>query len=54
MLFSYTVLVRLDEKPNIQECLVITYILTMAVEKAREVSALETTPLSSSYKKYTV
>lgn len=37
MLFSYTVLVRLDEKPNIQECLVITYILTMAVEKAREV-----------------
>uniref|UniRef100_A0A8C1MH54 non-specific serine/threonine protein kinase n=1 Tax=Cyprinus carpio TaxID=7962 RepID=A0A8C1MH54_CYPCA len=38
MLFSYTVLVRLDEKPNIQECLVITYILTMAVEKAREMS----------------
>uniref|UniRef100_A0A8C1MM85 non-specific serine/threonine protein kinase n=1 Tax=Cyprinus carpio TaxID=7962 RepID=A0A8C1MM85_CYPCA len=41
MLFSYTVLVRLDEKPNIQECLVITYILTMAVEKAREVLVLE-------------
>ncbi|XP_067295131.1 transient receptor potential cation channel subfamily M member 6 isoform X1 [Pseudorasbora parva] len=41
MLFSYTVLVRLDEKPNIQECLVITYILTMAAEKAREVWVLE-------------
>ncbi|XP_073696374.1 transient receptor potential cation channel subfamily M member 6 [Garra rufa] len=41
MMFSYTVLVRLDEKPNIQECLVITYILTMAVEKAREVWVLE-------------
>uniref|UniRef100_A0A672N972 non-specific serine/threonine protein kinase n=1 Tax=Sinocyclocheilus grahami TaxID=75366 RepID=A0A672N972_SINGR len=31
----------LDEKPNIQECLVITYILTMAAEKAREVLVLE-------------
>ncbi|XP_050965495.1 transient receptor potential cation channel subfamily M member 6 isoform X1 [Labeo rohita] len=41
MMFSYTVLVRLDEKPNIQECLVITYILTMAAEKAREVWVLE-------------
>uniref|UniRef100_A0A671NWK6 Transient receptor potential cation channel subfamily M member 6-like n=1 Tax=Sinocyclocheilus anshuiensis TaxID=1608454 RepID=A0A671NWK6_9TELE len=41
MMFSYTVLVRLDEKPNIQECLVITYILTMAAEKAREVLVLE-------------
>jgi len=37
MMFSYTVLVRLEENPNIQECLVISYILTMAAEKAREV-----------------
>lgn len=37
MMFSYTVLVKLEEKPNIQECLVISYILTMAAEKAREV-----------------
>uniref|UniRef100_A0A672R4T7 non-specific serine/threonine protein kinase n=1 Tax=Sinocyclocheilus grahami TaxID=75366 RepID=A0A672R4T7_SINGR len=52
MMFSYTVLVRLDEKPNIQECLVITYILTMAAEKAREVSALKITKLKVWFSEY--
>lgn len=41
MMFAYTCLVRLNETPNIQECLVMTYILAMAVEKAREVLVLE-------------
>ncbi|XP_051749602.1 transient receptor potential cation channel subfamily M member 6 isoform X2 [Ctenopharyngodon idella] len=50
MMFSYTVLVRLDEKPNIQECLVITYILTMAAEKAREVWVLEPRKLTKKLK----
>ncbi|XP_051551691.1 transient receptor potential cation channel subfamily M member 6-like isoform X1 [Myxocyprinus asiaticus] len=50
MLFSYTVLVRMEEKPNIQECLVITYILTMAAEKAREVWVLEPRKFSKKLK----
>lgn len=45
MLFSYTVLVRMEDEPNVQECLVIMYILSTAAEKAREVSALEITVL---------
>ncbi|TRY81917.1 hypothetical protein DNTS_013382 [Danionella cerebrum] len=50
MLFSYTVLVRMDEKPNIPECLVMTYILTMAAEKAREVWVLEPRKLTKKLK----
>lgn len=37
MLFSYTVLVRMEDHPSPQEWLVIAYILSTAVEKAREV-----------------
>lgn len=37
MLFSYTVLVRMEDYPSPQEWLVIAYILSTAVEKAREV-----------------
>ncbi|KAM7416212.1 hypothetical protein PAMA_018335 [Pampus argenteus] len=37
MLFSYTILVKMDDQPSIQEWLVIAYILSTAVEKTREV-----------------
>ncbi|KAI7813574.1 transient receptor potential melastatin 6, partial [Triplophysa rosa] len=50
MLFSYTVLVRMEDKPNVQECLVIMYILSTAAEKAREVWVLEPRKLSKKLK----
>nr|XP_015222646.1 PREDICTED: transient receptor potential cation channel subfamily M member 6 isoform X2 [Lepisosteus oculatus] len=37
MLFTYTVLVKMEPKPTIQEWLVIIYVFTTAVEKVREV-----------------
>lgn len=37
MLFSYVVLVKMEERPSVQEWLVIAYILSTAVEKTREV-----------------
>ncbi|CDQ69192.1 unnamed protein product [Oncorhynchus mykiss] len=38
MLFSYTVLVKMEDRPSTQEWLVIVYIVSTAVEKIREVS----------------
>lgn len=38
MLFTYTVLVKMEPIPSVQEWLVIIYIFTTAVEKVREVS----------------
>ncbi|XP_062874411.1 transient receptor potential cation channel subfamily M member 6 [Trichomycterus rosablanca] len=40
-LFSYTVLVRMEARPSVPEWLVITYILSTAVEKTREVLVSE-------------
>ncbi|KFO97615.1 Transient receptor potential cation channel subfamily M member 6, partial [Calypte anna] len=37
MLFTYTVLVKMEPRPSVQEWLVITYIFSTAVEKVREV-----------------
>ncbi|KYO20775.1 transient receptor potential cation channel subfamily M member 6 isoform B [Alligator mississippiensis] len=37
MLFTYTVLVKMEPRPTVQEWLVIIYIFTTAVEKVREV-----------------
>ncbi|XP_061586818.1 transient receptor potential cation channel subfamily M member 6 isoform X2 [Cololabis saira] len=37
MLFSYVVLVKMEDQPSIQEWLVIVYILSTAAEKTREV-----------------
>lgn len=37
MLFSYVVLVEMQDQPSVQEWLVIAYILSTAVEKTREV-----------------
>ncbi|XP_056601424.1 transient receptor potential cation channel subfamily M member 6 [Triplophysa dalaica] len=50
MLFSYTVLVRMEDKPNVQECLVIMYVLSTAAEKAREVWVLEPRKFSKKLK----
>lgn len=36
MLFSYVTLVKMEDKPSVQEWLVIVYILSTAVEKTRE------------------
>ncbi|XP_054906514.1 transient receptor potential cation channel subfamily M member 6 isoform X4 [Poeciliopsis prolifica] len=37
MLFSYVVLVKMEDQPSVQEWLVIVYIVSTAVEKTREV-----------------
>ncbi|KAM9367239.1 transient receptor potential cation channel subfamily M member 6 [Phaethornis superciliosus] len=37
MLFTYTVLVKMEPRPSVQEWLVITYIFSTAIEKVREV-----------------
>lgn len=37
MLFSYVILVKMEDQPSVQEWLVIVYILSTAVEKTREV-----------------
>ncbi|XP_071780163.2 transient receptor potential cation channel subfamily M member 6 [Centroberyx gerrardi] len=50
MLFSYTVLVKMGDKPSVQEWLVIAYILSTAVEKTREVLMSEPRKLSQKLK----
>lgn len=37
MLFTYTVLVKMEPRPSMQEWLVIIYIFSTAIEKVREV-----------------
>ncbi|NWV98818.1 TRPM6 protein, partial [Machaerirhynchus nigripectus] len=41
MLFTYTVLVKMEPRPSVQEWLVIIYIFTTAIEKVREVCISE-------------
>ncbi|XP_055368101.1 transient receptor potential cation channel subfamily M member 6 isoform X2 [Betta splendens] len=50
MLFSYVVLVKMEDEPSVQECLVIMYILSTAVEKTREVLMSEPSNLSQKLK----
>ncbi|KAM4616830.1 transient receptor potential cation channel subfamily M member 6 [Polymixia lowei] len=50
MLFSYTVLVKMEDRPSVQEWLVIAYILSTAVEKTREVLMSEPRRLSQKLK----
>lgn len=38
MLFSYVVLVRMEEQPSAHEWLLIAYIVSTALEKSREVT----------------
>lgn len=47
MLFSYVVLVRMEEQPSAQEWLVIAYIVSTALEKSREVRGEGWKPLVS-------
>lgn len=37
MLYTFVVLVKMEELPSVQEWIVIAYIFTLAVEKIREV-----------------
>ncbi|KAM7018494.1 transient receptor potential cation channel subfamily M member 6 isoform 2-T2 [Tautogolabrus adspersus] len=50
MLFSYVILVKMGDRPSIQEWLVIIYILSTAVEKTREVLMSEPRKLSQKLK----
>uniref|UniRef100_A0AAQ4QVV8 non-specific serine/threonine protein kinase n=1 Tax=Gasterosteus aculeatus aculeatus TaxID=481459 RepID=A0AAQ4QVV8_GASAC len=50
MLFSYVVLVEMQDVPSVQEWLVIAYILSTAVEKTREVLMSEPRQLSQKLK----
>ncbi|XP_060893733.1 transient receptor potential cation channel subfamily M member 6 isoform X3 [Labrus mixtus] len=50
ILFSYVILVKMGERPSIQEWLVIVYILSTAVEKTREVLMSEPRKLSQKLK----
>uniref|UniRef100_A0A665US06 non-specific serine/threonine protein kinase n=1 Tax=Echeneis naucrates TaxID=173247 RepID=A0A665US06_ECHNA len=50
MLFSYVILVKMDDQPSVQEWLVILYILATAMEKTREVVMSEPRKLSHKLK----
>ncbi|KAG8455256.1 hypothetical protein GDO86_001452 [Hymenochirus boettgeri] len=50
MLFTYTVLVKMEPQPSIQEWFVITYVFTTAVEKVREVFVSEPGKVSQKVK----
>ncbi|XP_041855494.1 transient receptor potential cation channel subfamily M member 6 [Melanotaenia boesemani] len=50
MLFSYVVLVKMEDQPSVQEWLVIAYIVSTAVEKTREVLMSEPRNLSQKLK----
>ncbi|KAF7667896.1 hypothetical protein LDENG_00042370 [Lucifuga dentata] len=50
MLFSYTILVKMKDQPSVQEWLVIVYILSIALEKTREVLMSEPRKLSQKLK----
>ncbi|XP_037633258.1 transient receptor potential cation channel subfamily M member 6 isoform X1 [Sebastes umbrosus] len=50
MLFSFVVLVKMGDRPSVQEWLVIAYILSTAVEKTREVLMSEPRKLSQKLK----
>ncbi|XP_026198545.1 transient receptor potential cation channel subfamily M member 6 isoform X2 [Anabas testudineus] len=50
MLFSYVVLVKMEDQPSVQEWLVILYILSTAMEKTREVLMSEPRNLSQKLK----
>lgn len=42
MLFNYIILVRMERWPSVQEWIVISYIVTLALEKVREVKSAHT------------
>ncbi|XP_077174505.1 transient receptor potential cation channel subfamily M member 1 isoform X3 [Paroedura picta] len=50
MLFNYIILVRMDRWPSVQEWVVISYIVTLALEKVREILMSEPGKLSQKIK----
>uniref|UniRef100_A0A8C0IWN7 Transient receptor potential cation channel subfamily M member 6 n=1 Tax=Chelonoidis abingdonii TaxID=106734 RepID=A0A8C0IWN7_CHEAB len=50
MLFTYTVLVKMESRPSMQEWLVIIYIFTTAIEKVREIFISEPEKFSQKVK----
>uniref|UniRef100_A0A6I8P5T6 Transient receptor potential cation channel subfamily M member 3 n=1 Tax=Ornithorhynchus anatinus TaxID=9258 RepID=A0A6I8P5T6_ORNAN len=50
MLFNYIILVKMDRWPSIQEWIVISYIMTLAIEKIREILMSEPGKLSQKVK----
>ncbi|XP_032846079.2 transient receptor potential cation channel subfamily M member 1 isoform X6 [Tyto alba] len=50
MLFNYIILVRMERWPSVQEWIVISYIVTLAVEKVREILMSEPGKLSQKVK----
>ncbi|KAG8144846.1 hypothetical protein E2320_013255 [Naja naja] len=50
MLFNYIILVRMERWPSVQEWVVISYILTLALEKVREILMSEPGKLSQKIK----
>uniref|UniRef100_A0A8C4W8N9 Transient receptor potential cation channel subfamily M member 3 n=1 Tax=Gopherus evgoodei TaxID=1825980 RepID=A0A8C4W8N9_9SAUR len=50
MLFNYIILVRMDRWPSLQEWIVISYIVTLALEKVREILMSEPGKLSQKIK----
>ncbi|XP_063170381.1 transient receptor potential cation channel subfamily M member 1 [Candoia aspera] len=50
MLFNYIILVRMDRWPSVQEWVVISYIMTLALEKVREILMSEPGKLSQKIK----
>ncbi|XP_077863672.1 transient receptor potential cation channel subfamily M member 3 [Saccoglossus kowalevskii] len=49
-IFNYVVLVRMESTPRWQECYIIIYIITLAIEKTRELFQSETGNLSTKVK----
>ncbi|XP_072888878.1 transient receptor potential cation channel subfamily M member 7 isoform X4 [Hemitrygon akajei] len=52
MLFTYVVLVRMQELPSVQEWIVISFIFTLAIEKIREIFMSEAGKISQKIKVY--
>ncbi|XP_059809118.1 transient receptor potential cation channel subfamily M member 7 isoform X2 [Hypanus sabinus] len=52
MLFTYVVLVRMEESPSVQEWIVISFIFTLAIEKIREIFMSEAGKISQKIKVY--
>ncbi|XP_078386312.1 transient receptor potential cation channel subfamily M member 7 isoform X1 [Cetorhinus maximus] len=52
MLYTYVVLVRMDDLPSVQEWIVISFIFTLAIEKIREIFMSEAGKINQKIKVY--
>lgn len=48
MLYNYIILVKMERWPSLQEWIVISYIITLGLEKVRQVSTPEATLVDQS------